>query len=251
MSIQNSKTSFLIHNSFYEPIKNLTDAELGLLFRAIFEYHDTKNTSGKSGINLPTNILIAFSFFKNQFDLDAKKYQAVIDRNKDNINKRWNKKKKSDNTSGKSGIPKIPVATKHTDNDNDNDNDISSEDKSSSQLRARDETDFQKIYEAGSSLFPKLATANTSSIHQWLNAGCDAELDIIPEIKRYAGQQIGAWKFFTAPIANAKATREAPMPSGHISQQPKGEKYGRPTQFDHIARGIAEARAAREQEASR
>jgi len=34
-------------------------------------------------------------------------------------------------------------------------------------------------------------------------------------------------------------------------QQPKGEKYGRPTQFDHIARGIAEARAAREQEASR
>lgn len=82
--------------------------------------------------------------------------------------------------------------------------------------RARDPTAFQKIYEAGCAVFPNLATANTSSIRQWIAAGCDADLDAVPEIQRLAaaGRSVKAWAYFTDPIMNAKATREAPPPKG-------------------------------------
>ena len=84
----------------------------------------------------------------------------------------------------------------------------------SSVPRDAQKSDFQKIYEAGSAIFPNLATANTSSIRQWITAGCDAELDVIPEIQRYKGRNIGSWKFSTKPVMDANATRLAQPPKG-------------------------------------
>lgn len=77
---------------------------------------------------------------------------------------------------------------------------------------ARAVSDFRKVFDAGCILFPKLAPADTSSIRQWLASGCDSELDIIPEIKRHAGKDIGGWSYFTNSVSRAYSTRTSPLP---------------------------------------
>jgi uncharacterized protein YdaU (DUF1376 family) len=75
---------------------------------------------------------------------------------------------------------------------------------------------FQRVYDFGCSLYPQLATQNTSPIRQWINGGADIELDIIPEIKRLHGKgvQPRGWGLFTQDIANAKERRGKPLPKG-------------------------------------
>jgi hypothetical protein len=41
---------------------------------------------------------------------------------------------------------------------------------------------------------------------------CDVEKDILPEINKHIGKQIGGWGYFTNAIAQAKANRLTPMP---------------------------------------
>ena len=107
------KESFVIYKAFYEPISELSDEDLGQLFRFIFLYQikeiEPPNTS---------RIYMAFQFFKNQFRLDNEKYLVVVNRNKNNGSK-GGRPKTQDN-------PKNPVGylkPKKADNDNDNDND--------------------------------------------------------------------------------------------------------------------------------
>ena len=107
------KESFILYNSFYEPIKYLSDEQLGKLFRAIFNYSSTGE------ITEDKEILIAFMFIKNQLDLDNEKYQKICERNKLNGLK-GGRPKKPKKPSGLFGNPTIP---KKPDNDNDNDND--------------------------------------------------------------------------------------------------------------------------------
>lgn len=76
---QNNRPSFLLYKSFYPAIKHLTNEELGLLFRALFEYQD-----GSEIIKLSPEVGMAFAFFKNQFTLDEQKYQTIVERNKSN-----------------------------------------------------------------------------------------------------------------------------------------------------------------------
>ena len=107
------KESFVIYKAFYEPISELSDEDLGQLFRHIFLYQ----ISGIEPINT-SRVYMAFQFFKNQFRLDNEKYLNVVNRNKINgIN--GGRPKTQDN-------PKNPVGylkPKKADNDNDNDND--------------------------------------------------------------------------------------------------------------------------------
>ena len=105
------KESFVIYKAFYEPISELSDEDLGQLFRFIFLYQikeiEPPNTS---------RIYMAFQFFKNQFRLDNEKYLVVVNRNKNNGSK-GGRPKTQDN-------PKNPVGylkPKKADNDNDND----------------------------------------------------------------------------------------------------------------------------------
>ena len=107
-----TKESFLIYKSFYEPVKELPNEDLGELFRALFEYQI-------NGIE-PTNtnrIYMAFQFFKNQFRLDEIKYEKIVNRNKLNGSKGGRPETQNN--------PNNPVGFKEpkkTDNDNDNDN---------------------------------------------------------------------------------------------------------------------------------
>ena len=108
------KKSFLIYYDSKEVFDAMTDEEVGQLVNALLNY-------AKSG-NLPSlnsSLNLVFLMMKKQIDRDAEKYTKVCEKNRENINKRWNTK----NTTGKEGIPKIPPYTKHTDTDTDTDTD--------------------------------------------------------------------------------------------------------------------------------
>lgn len=68
------KESFILYNSFYEPIKALKNEQLGKLLRAIFNY----TINGE--ITQDEEIIIAFMFIKNQLDIDSTKWEE--ERNK-------------------------------------------------------------------------------------------------------------------------------------------------------------------------
>ena len=110
------KESFVIYKAFYEPISELSDEDLGQLFRCIFLYQikeiEPPNTS---------RIYMAFQFFKNQFRLDNEKYLVVVNRNKNNGSK-GGRPKTQDNPKNPVGYLKPKKADK--DNEKDNVNDI-------------------------------------------------------------------------------------------------------------------------------
>lgn len=105
------KNSFIVYYQYAEHFELLTDEELGRLIRAMLLYDKDGTLPQFEGV-----LKMAFSFIKTQLDIDKDKFNTICERNRKNIQKRWNTK----NTTGKSGIPKN---TKNTDNDNDNDND--------------------------------------------------------------------------------------------------------------------------------
>lgn len=88
---------------------------------------------------------------------------------------------------------------------------------------------FERIFNLGIELFPQLAPLNASSIHQWLNAGADVDLDILPELRRVHGKKVQprSWGLFTQNISDSKARREAPMPPG----SPSAKRPARHTGF--------------------
>ena len=105
--------SFILHKDSLSILNKLSDEEAGKLFKAIYNFQ-TQNI-------LPTEKMIdcIFEPFLNQFKRDEEKYQNVVERNKINIAKRWNKPN-TKNTTRKTGIPKD---TKNTDSDSKNDSD--------------------------------------------------------------------------------------------------------------------------------
>ena len=106
------KESFVIYKAFYEPISELSDEDLGQLFRYIFLYQinqiEPPNTS---------RVYMAFQFFKNQFRLDNEKYLKVVNRNKTNgLN--GGRPKTQDNPKNPVGFSKPKKADNEKDNDN-------------------------------------------------------------------------------------------------------------------------------------
>lgn len=119
------KDSFIIYTSFYEPIKGLSDKQLGRIFRALFDYHVTGD------VQVDDDIKMAFLFFKNQMDIDAKKYTYICEKRKQaavrggapkgNGNAR---KKAIESEENNQNNQMVEKTTKTTLNDNDNDNDL-------------------------------------------------------------------------------------------------------------------------------
>ena len=72
-----TRPSFLIYKSFYKPIKNLSNEDKGKLFTAIYE-HQTQDFDGSEQVIEP-QIEMAFEFFKNQFELDNKKWEKRVE----------------------------------------------------------------------------------------------------------------------------------------------------------------------------
>jgi hypothetical protein len=61
---------------------------------------------------------------------------------------------------------------------------------------------------------------------RWLADGCDIELDILPTIRARTAKaspgSIRSWSYFTQAIADAKAARLTPMPTGQAARQTSG-----------------------------
>jgi hypothetical protein len=102
--------SFIIHKDSLSVLKKLSVEQKAGLFDAISNYQL------QSELPADNFISIIFEPFLNQFKRDEEKWLNVVDRNKQNIAKRWNTK----NTTGKSGIPDD---TKNTDSDSKSDSD--------------------------------------------------------------------------------------------------------------------------------
>lgn len=81
----------------------------------------------------------------------------------------------------------------------------------------------EKLIEAGGQGLANPASSPgllvLSEPQRWLAAGCDLKLDILPTITARSANarpgSIRSWSFFTQAIADAKATRETPMPAGY------------------------------------
>lgn len=104
-----AKDSFILYLEQKDIFEVLTDEEAGQLIKAIFKYEETGQVP-----DLDKSLKIAFIPIKSALDRNKEKYEKVIERNKKNIEKRWNKND-TKNTTGKFGIQKN---TKNTDNDN-------------------------------------------------------------------------------------------------------------------------------------
>lgn len=137
------RESFILYTSFYEPLKYLSDSQMGKLFRAIFEYQ----LNGRTDVD--NEIRIAFEFIKNQLDIDADKWkdekQKRSEAGKKGMAKRWNKDKIAITNNNKdntviNAITKITDNVNVNENVNVNDNEINnalSEDESSSSDTAK------------------------------------------------------------------------------------------------------------------
>ena len=95
------KDSFILYLEQKEILDMLTDEEAGKLIKAIFEYENTGTIP-----KLDKSLQLAFIPIKSSLDRNKEKYEKVVERNKKNIEKRWQKED-----------------TKNTDNDNERDSD--------------------------------------------------------------------------------------------------------------------------------
>lgn len=112
-----AKDSFIIYKSFYEPIKLLSDKQLGRLFRALFDYQIEGSTQ------VDADLQMAFAFFKNQMDMDESKYQKVVQRNKLNGSK-GGRPTREESTQNPLGLKKARKPCNDNDNGNENDSKI-------------------------------------------------------------------------------------------------------------------------------
>lgn len=109
------KESIIFYISQYTAIKDLTDEQIGRLFRAIFE----KQLGNE--VVLGDDIKIAFNFINNQLVVDEKKYTEKCEKNREN-GKKGGAPKGNQNAKKTTKQPKQPNGLKNNPNDNDNEN---------------------------------------------------------------------------------------------------------------------------------
>ena len=109
-----NKKSFIVYYDWKETLSFFNNAEVGEIFRALFEYaeHSTQPDFSNKSLN------VAFSFMKNALDRDKKAYEARCEKNRANIKKRW--KDKNALPQNTIEYERIRTDTNYTDNDNDN-----------------------------------------------------------------------------------------------------------------------------------
>jgi hypothetical protein len=74
------RDGIIIYVQQYEAIKDLSQSDKGLLLDAIFHYHIT----GEVMQELPPMVLMAFTFIRTSIDSNTRKYEAIVERNREN-----------------------------------------------------------------------------------------------------------------------------------------------------------------------
>lgn len=99
------KKAFVLYADQYEPIRTLSDAQSGILFKMLFEYNNTGTTPDAEKTD--PMVFMAFMFLKNTLDRDNDKYLKKCEKNKENADKRWNA----------NASERIPMNANHADRD--------------------------------------------------------------------------------------------------------------------------------------
>lgn len=120
-----NKNGFLLYRDYLPQFELLTDEKAGQLIKAILIYVNDMEVP-----TLEPEVAIAFSFIKTALKRDLKKYENIIDRNRENGKKggRPTKEENPENPVGYLGNPKKPkkadsdsVSVIESDSDTDND----------------------------------------------------------------------------------------------------------------------------------
>jgi hypothetical protein len=74
------RDGIIIYVQQYEAIKDLSQSDKGVLLDAIFHYHIT----GEVMQELPPMVLMAFTFIRTSIDSNTRKYEAIVERNREN-----------------------------------------------------------------------------------------------------------------------------------------------------------------------
>lgn len=90
--MKKGQPAFLLPIDQKEIIDELTDEEAGIIFKAIYEYE-----INKTEIELPKTLKIVFKQFKVKLDNYDGAYAEKCERNRENIKKYWEQKKKNTN----------------------------------------------------------------------------------------------------------------------------------------------------------
>lgn len=99
------RDGIIIYVQQYEAIKDLSQSDKGVLLDAIFHYHIT----GEVMQELPPMVLMAFTFIRTSIDSNTRKYEAIVERNREN-GKKGGRPRNPNNPSE----PKKPTGLKKT-----------------------------------------------------------------------------------------------------------------------------------------
>lgn len=82
----NDKVNFIFYGEWIDYFKEMNDKEIAQTMRAIFD-----TVGGKSVENLKGISAVTYKVVKNQIERDVQKYREKCEKNKKNIEKRWQK----------------------------------------------------------------------------------------------------------------------------------------------------------------
>jgi len=107
------KKSFIIYTDSRGMVNKLSNERAGILFKTLFSYCDDENPICEDEV-----IDIVFEHFKNILKRDLKKYEKIVERNRNNGKSGGRPK----NPMGNLDTDTNPIKPKKADSDNDNDN---------------------------------------------------------------------------------------------------------------------------------
>ena len=85
---ENLSATFVLYCDWEDIIEDLTDEEVGKLFKAIFAYVNhgvAEQFDGRTGLG------VAFKTIRRQIDVNRKKYEQVVEKRRNAAKKRWEK----------------------------------------------------------------------------------------------------------------------------------------------------------------
>ena len=138
------KDSFILHLDQYAPIQGLSLEQKGMLLDAVFRFHMGEDPAFPDPV-----VGMAFAFFRAAFERNAEKYQAVIERNREN-GKRGGRPRKAVGCDVDNENPKNPVGfSKPKKADSDADSDLLA--LGNSKVSAQSKTDRRNVSSASAS----------------------------------------------------------------------------------------------------
>jgi hypothetical protein len=156
------KKGFVLYSDQIILFDELTDEQAGKLIKHIYRYVNDENPKTDNQI-----INISFAPIKAQLKRDLKKYEARCKKNKENIEKRWNKKNTNE-------YERKQTNTKNTDKDNDKDNDKDKYNK-----------DFMFFWDSYHKITGKQKTDKKPAYKKWLRLHKSDKETAILNIKPY------------------------------------------------------------------